>query len=504
MRYLRNAIIGLIAGLAVVVPFVQYSANIADQYGAGAGAWVVYSGGGILLGLLIALSLEELVARIIGTGLVNGVAAWAVLGLGYGGLIGGVLGSAAGVIFAIYTGSVAGILATSTVGLFPGLGLGATIGTLTGIGLELVNRLTGQTVDARPPGGSKLNAAQLAQRRLWQTRLAIGFGVIFVLASVLWIGFLPCRWLDLWSGRSACTTELRTWAETPRTFAIWPQAESASETWLASGTVDGQVQIWALPDGELRQDVAAHRRQINQVRFSDDGQWLASASADETVRLWNVSTGAEGPTFEGHSNAVTSVDFTSDGSQLISGASDRTVRVWDVASGQEVAQLGDESVGVSSVEISPDDAWVAVGLVNGQIQLLPLLTQAGQPKLLAHHNRTVNVFRFTADGRQLVAGAGDGQVSLWDVAEGDLVTTFALPESAPVESLDFNADETLLTAAAFNGAVYRWDVSTGAQVLAQGFDTPLEAMVLHPAGELLATGHKQGLQNRVRLWRILE
>lgn len=69
------------------------------------------------------------------------------------------------------------------------------------------------------------------------------------------------------------------------------------------------------------------------MSFLPDGMTLASGSGNGIIRLWRVPDGALLRTLEGHSAGVTSITFSVDGMTLASGSSDRTVRLWQVADG---------------------------------------------------------------------------------------------------------------------------------------------------------------------------
>ena len=55
---------------------------------------------------------------------------------------------------------------------------------------------------------------------------------------------------------------------------------------LASGSLDGTIRLWSLPQTVLTRQPG---RPATSVAFSPDGHTLASGDYDGTVRLWDVA-----------------------------------------------------------------------------------------------------------------------------------------------------------------------------------------------------------------------
>ena len=107
---------------------------------------------------------------------------------------------------------------------------------------------------------------------------------------------------------------------------------------LASGGVDGTVQLWDVVSGASTA-MLQHSSYVTSVVFSPDGLLLASGSRDGTVRLWNVMSGANTMTLPNDLSPVNSVMFSPDGLLLASGLGNVAVRLWDVMSGANTMTL---------------------------------------------------------------------------------------------------------------------------------------------------------------------
>ncbi|KAK2624574.1 hypothetical protein QTJ16_005767 [Diplocarpon rosae] len=112
---------------------------------------------------------------------------------------------------------------------------------------------------------------------------------------------------------------------------------------IASGSDDGKVFIWQVPQGftlysdaEEPVDVApvskltGHSRKVGQVLFNPAAEnILASASGDYTIKLWDVESGKGHLTLK-HGDIVQSLSWSANGAMLATTSRDKKLRVWDV------------------------------------------------------------------------------------------------------------------------------------------------------------------------------
>lgn len=98
---------------------------------------------------------------------------------------------------------------------------------------------------------------------------------------------------------------------------------------LISGGFDGSVGIWNAADGSLIHRLVGHTGGVMGLAVL--GDIVASASADHRIGIWDRHSGELIHFIEGHDEAVTCVAFL-DADTLVSGSRDCSVRVWSIRS----------------------------------------------------------------------------------------------------------------------------------------------------------------------------
>jgi WD40 repeat protein len=198
---------------------------------------------------------------------------------------------------------------------------------------------------------------------------------------------------------------------------------------------------------------------------------LASSGTDKIIQLWREESLA-GPTltghpFVGHTLAVNTVDFHPHRPLLASGSDDTTVRIWDCT---------------------------------------PTSGAAAPLQVLRQHTWPVRVVAFSPTGNLLATAGTDRTIQLWDTQQWRRLHTLS-GHAWPVSGLAWLPSPEpglpdLLLSASWDTKVKVWHSGTGQELLAHSTgQTEIHGLALHPKGDWLITGHRDG---RVHRWSIRE
>lgn len=122
---------------------------------------------------------------------------------------------------------------------------------------------------------------------------------------------------------------------------------------LASSSIDSSsnVRIWDLTRYTNKFILRGHTNAVFSLKLVSPSV-LASASSDRTIRLWNTATGTLIRTLSGHTSTVASLDFFS--SQILaSGSYDLTLRLWNIKTGQLLTSINAGTSIVSLAAFNP-------------------------------------------------------------------------------------------------------------------------------------------------------
>ena len=234
---------------------------------------------------------------------------------------------------------------------------------------------------------------------------------------------------------------------------------SPDSTKLAIGGVRGDAHLYNAETGVLLAELIGHTGWIEKVIFNPDGRTLLTASKDGTARIWDASSGAAIRNLETMTGfGLYDAAFSPDGSFLLTG--DGTLddcgvtcvfaaRLYDASSGVLLAELeGTENV--YDVTFNEQGDRFAVGRA-GQIEVYSL--NEGDPVHLYTVIATEPIF--VNDDKWLVAETV-GNISLFDAAYGDLITTLYGVSEKPMDLVAL-PDGSQVAMSSWDGEIQIWN-----------------------------------------------
>ena len=202
-----------------------------------------------------------------------------------------------------------------------------------------------------------------------------------------------------------------------------------------------------------------------------------------TVVLWDVRRGVEIETFAGHAGEGLSQVFSPDGRTLYTVADDSTVIIWDVAGDRRLGspfrtglRTIPEDAYPPAFALSPDGGTLAVGRLDGKVDLIDAETLRRRATFEAFEDTPAPAIAYSPDGRRLAVGGARGLLGIWDAQSGrrigplldaprggpcaDPRSTFRIPRcyDGTIQGALAFGPGNLLAAASIGGELRIWDL----------------------------------------------
>ncbi len=283
------------------------------------------------------------------------------------------------------------------------------------------------------------------------------------------------------------------------------------------GMSDGKIQIWnlsPLPPGQ----VAAMTEQdlVNRAQFlpatadqplrvvSIGGDWDNFTMVPE-VLVWDAFTGKVLQHFGTgiHTYMGNSLDVSPDYQWVLTGTSSsqpglpqkpepNRMILWDLATGEVVRQFDfPPNVDVESIAFDPTSGTVDKPLIaatnwGSDIRLWNIET--GEViRDFTGHTRIVHDVAITSDGERIMGISDEGILRIWDIATGDELEAFTMPDNG--RFFELSPDDQRIALNARDSQVFLLDVNTGEVVYELvGHDERVDSLSFSHDGRYLLTG----------------
>jgi WD40 repeat protein len=280
-------------------------------------------------------------------------------------------------------------------------------------------------------------------------------------------------------------------------------AMSPDGSLLAVGQRNGSIDII---DTATRQRIGAslrgHRRGVEDLDFSPNGQQLASVSDDGKLLVWTLGKEPSSRDIWDSSDVLWGVRFSPSGLTLASGGEDGTIRLWDVAKGVAIGEpLIRRSGHVPRMAFSPDGRGLVAGSGSGEIYGWEL--PSGKPlfePVRSAHTSDIWGFAFSPKGDRFATYSSDGTSVLLEYPSGRIIGR-AFGDVSDIAGVAFTPDGTGLIGGGADGALRLWDIDKQTLIATtpSGHSQPIIDVAESADGKLVAT---LGNDQQVRLWRF--
>jgi len=266
---------------------------------------------------------------------------------------------------------------------------------------------------------------------------------------------------------------------------------------LASADYVGRTAwIWDMATRRRwEQTIGQHSTSLQKLAFSPDGDFLATAGRDNDGEVWNMAE--KKMTFRFPLNRGLFVGIGFHPSQPILAAVAGNVRFWDARTGGERKLLVDPPAeGARRVAFSPDGKWIALGMGNGNVSVWNLAT-GHKVHSFAETSTPATQLCFSRDSTLLASGAENNRITIYDVLRQRPIKSIAA-HTQSIWGMAFAPDDKTLVSTSWDGTIKFWCVANTQLALTLGHDgASVYSAAFSPAGDLLATC---GADGTVRLW----
>lgn len=269
---------------------------------------------------------------------------------------------------------------------------------------------------------------------------------------------------------------------------------------IVAAANDNSIRVWDRSTGNRLSLWRGHDAQIHNLAISEDGNILASVGSDNTIRLWNLQTYQPLQKLTGHTNKVTCVALPKlAGSQaILSGSLDSTVRIWRTQDAVPFQTLEQTCWNVMALALHDNNHDLLVGAEDGTVSLWDLRKEQAN-LVMAGAKNPITQWIPVSNQNQALVGSEDGKAYLWDLEYGRL-NRILEGHTTPVQSVAASSDQRWLATGSEDGTICLWNFATGKlQTTLPAHKGRVMGLAFLSEGRLLSVGY---FDEKIKVWNL--
>jgi len=255
----------------------------------------------------------------------------------------------------------------------------------------------------------------------------------------------------------------------------------------------------------LRGELKGHSGWVTSVATSpESSDMILSGSRDKKIIVWNLTRDEESYGYArraltGHSHFVEDVVISMDCQFALSCSWDKSLRLWDLNDGSTARRFVDHTKDVLSVAFSADNRQIVSGARDRTIKLWNTLGQCKYTIQEEGHTGWVSCVRFSPNTQSplIVSGGWDKLVKVWNLTNCRLKTNL-VGHTAHVNTVTVSPDGSLCASGGKDGTAMLWDLNEGKHLYMLDAGDDINALCFSPNRYWLCAATNQG----VKIWDL--